>query len=175
MTNCWTLLCLHCEAKEGLKIALTRLSHAKRLHFGPQGQISIPSSDFERWPPQFNQGCFVFFDCLSSSSILCSPQSSIKVTFIDLLVCDLYRQALNIGSQHNRRPQITVLGLGICSEVGGLVRHEAEMLTKCIFLLMKRFLRVSRASYLLRAFISTMGGLCSPACWWSLLFWGGDF
>lgn len=36
----------------------------------------------------------------------------IKVTFIDLLLCVSYRQAINIGSPRNKRPQITVLGSG---------------------------------------------------------------
>lgn len=66
-----------------------------------------------------------------------------------------------------------MLGFGICSEAGGLVRHAAQMLTKWIFLLTKRFLTVSRASDLLHSFIPTMGGLCSAACWRSLLFLGG--
>lgn len=124
-------------------------------------------------PPWVNQGCFFCIN-LSSSGVLCLPQSVHQSNFhwpLSLCLipssCKYWFSAQQTSWDYSAWPGL------ICSEVGGLEGHEAEMLTKCSFLLMKRFLSVSRASYLLHSFISTMGGLCSLACCWSLLFLGG--
>lgn len=178
MSHSWTLPCLYCEIKEGLKIATgenplawAQLVHAKHLHFSLQGQISIPSSDFVRRPPRANPGCVFFGINLLSSGVLGWPQSVHQSDFHRPLSLCLIPSSCKywFSAQQTSWDYSSRLGL-ICSEVGGLEGHEAEMLTKCIFQLTRRFLRVSRASYLLHSFISTMGGLCSPACWWSLLF-----
>lgn len=150
--------------------------HAKHLHSVCRGRSASLFLILFEGPPRANQGFFFYFINLLSPGVLCLPLNVDQSHFHWPLSLCLIPSSHKYWFSAQQASSDYSAWLGpICSEVGGLEGHEAEMLTKCIFLLMKRFLRVSRASYLLHSFIPTMVGLCSPACWWSLLFLRGIF